>query len=101
MKKVTEEHKRIIKDRASLIKAMAHPVRLCVLDKLINEGEKNVTEIVDCMDVTQSNLSQHLSKLRDLGIVEARKEGNLIYYSVERKDVISIVKVIMRGVEWK
>ncbi|NMW84962.1 winged helix-turn-helix transcriptional regulator [Peptoniphilus sp. AGMB00490] len=78
---------------------MAHPVRLCVLDKLINEGEKNVTEIVDCMDVTQSNLSQHLSKLRDLGIVEARKEGNLIYYSVKRKDVISIVKVIMRGAE--
>ncbi|MBU5668368.1 metalloregulator ArsR/SmtB family transcription factor [Peptoniphilus sp. MSJ-1] len=97
MEKVSKEHKKLIEDRASLVKAMAHPVRLCVLDKLINEGEKNVTEIVDCMDVTQSNLSQHLSKLRDLGIVEARKEGNLIYYSIEREDVISIVNVIMRG----
>nr|KAB0648013.1 winged helix-turn-helix transcriptional regulator [Aerococcus sanguinicola] len=83
--------------KAQLIKAMAHPIRLCVLDELIQNGEKNVSQINDCMGVSQSNLSQHLSKLRDLGIVESTKLGNQIYYRCEREDVIAIVNVIMRG----
>lgn len=97
LQEIDKEHMEIINDKANLIKAMAHPIRLCVLDQLIKNGEKNVTEIVDCMDVTQSNLSQHLSKLRDLGIVESRKEANQVYYACNRKDVISIVNSIMRG----
>ncbi|WP_083329054.1 ArsR/SmtB family transcription factor [Peptoniphilus raoultii] len=77
---IDDKHIESIKNKAKILKVLSHPIRLCVLDQLIKNGEKNVSEIIFCMGIGQSNLSQHLSKLKDLGIIEGIKEGNQIYY---------------------
>lgn len=67
---------------AELLKALAHPVRLCIVRGLIRKGSCNVTYMQECMDLPQSTVSQHLQKLRSLGIVEAERSGLEINYSV-------------------
>lgn len=68
--------------RASgLLKAMANPVRLLVLCQLA-EGEKSVGELERVVDVSQSALSQHLALLRQRGLVQSRRAGQTIYYSL-------------------
>ena len=67
--------------QASLSKTMAHPIRLAVLH-LLKDGEKTVNELVDSIGASQSNVSQHLALLRHKGLVNTRREGLSIYYSV-------------------
>ena len=67
--------------QASLSKTMAHPIRLAVLH-LLKDGEKTVNELVDAVGASQSNVSQHLALLRHKGLVNTRRDGLKIYYSV-------------------
>lgn len=97
MLKLSEEHMTLMQDKAEFLRALAHPIRLCILNQLINDGEKNVSDIVSCMGYSQSNISQHLTKLRDLGLVVARKQGYLVYYSCERDDVKSLLNLLLEG----
>lgn len=97
--KVSQDYKDQIYRKAELLKALANPVRLCLLDKLLNEGPTSVSDITSCMDVSQSAVSQHLRKLRDMGIVEARKEENRIYYSCDREDVKKILACLKEDKE--
>ncbi|HEX2953538.1 MAG TPA: metalloregulator ArsR/SmtB family transcription factor, partial [Bacillota bacterium] len=53
--------------KAELLKSIAHPIRLCIVKGLIEQGECNVNTMQDCLQIPQSTLSQHLAKLRDLG----------------------------------
>ena len=82
---VTLENKELdmtlYKMQASLSKTMAHPIRLAVLH-LLKDGEKTVNELVDSIGASQSNVSQHLALLRHKGLVNTRREGLSIYYSV-------------------
>ena len=49
--------------KAELLKALAHPIRLCIVKGLI-EDKRNVNNMKDCLGASQSNVSQHLSKLK-------------------------------------
>jgi ArsR family transcriptional regulator, virulence genes transcriptional regulator len=73
-------------DVATLLGTMASPVRLLILCKLV-EGEKPVHELVTGSGITQGALSQHLAKLRNLNLVETRRVGQTIYYSVASSEV--------------
>lgn len=90
----THEHQQQMREAADLLKAMANPVRLCLLNKIVEEGPTNVKSIGACMDVSQPNLSQHLRKLKDQGIVESKRVQNQIFYSCEREDVRRILKTL-------
>ncbi len=79
---------------SNLLKAVAHPARLCIVKKLYNEGSCNVGYFSNCMGISQSGVSQHLGKLRDLGIVEVKKQGVESYYSLVNEDMIKIIKVL-------
>lgn len=97
MEKVSIEHINLMEEKSKLLKALAHPIRLCLLKQLVSNGETNVGDFVSCMNSTQSNISQHLSKLRDLGIVNSRKDGNQVFYSCDRKDVIEVIRTLMEN----
>lgn len=71
-----EEHAR---DAAHLLKAMANEHRLLILCHLA-DGELSVGELNECVDLSQSSLSQHLAVLRQDGLVETRRESQTIYY---------------------
>ena len=86
----------MIKDydnESETLKALAHPVRLRMVEGLI-KNECNVNRIVEKLGLPQSTISQHLSILRNRGIVKARKEGLKTCYKVVNPKVIELVKAL-------
>ena len=67
--------------QATISKTLANPVRLAILHTR-KDGEKNVNELTDIIGISQSNLSQHLALMRQIGIVNTRKQGTSVFYSV-------------------
>jgi ArsR family transcriptional regulator len=67
--------------QATISKTLANPIRIAILH-ILKDGEKSVNELTDIIGVSQSNLSQHLALMRQIGIVKTRKQGTSIYYSV-------------------
>lgn len=83
-------------DMAELLKALAHPVRLCMVRGLMERGRNNVSYMESCLDLSQSGISQHLSKLKAAGIVKGTREGNEIYYELCNEQVKEIVKLLFK-----
>ena len=76
--------------KAEFFKALAHPLRIRVLDEL-RTGELGVNELCARLKVEQSNLSQQLSILRNRGIVEGRKDGQNVFYSVKDPELFKLL----------
>lgn len=72
---------------ASICQTLANPRRLEIIAHL-RDGEKTVTEMMDVMQISQANLSQHLGLMRQKGIVIARREGLNIYYRLSNPKII-------------
>ena len=68
--------------RAKIIKAIAHPSRLFIVDQL-SGGEKCVCELTEMIGADISTVSKHLALLRQAGIVKDRKEGLQVFYSLK------------------
>jgi len=64
-----------------VLKALAHESRLLIVDRL-NQGECSVGELTTLVGSDQSTVSKHLAVLRAHGIVEDRREGNVVYYTL-------------------
>ena len=71
-----------VEDTARVLRCLGHPLRLQVLDLLDQEGECTVTEIYEALGVEQAVASQHLTNMRDKGILARRKSGVHVYYSI-------------------
>ncbi len=67
--------------RAKIAKAMAHPSRLLMLDLLQNQ-EMCVGDLTNEVGADQSTVSKHLAVLKNVGLIDVRKEGALSYYRV-------------------
>ncbi|MEG6567586.1 metalloregulator ArsR/SmtB family transcription factor [Thermoanaerobacterium saccharolyticum] len=78
---------------AEKLKAIAHPYRLCIVRGLLS-GECNVTTIQECLNLPQSTVSQHISKLKSAGIIEGKRNGLEICYRVVDNDIINAVKLL-------
>ena len=75
------------------IKAMAHPLRLKILFTL-NDTEIAVNDIADCVGTSQSNISQHLSIMRDKGLLTSRKVSNQVFYRIDDSRTLSLINMI-------
>lgn len=64
---------------AALLKELANPSRLLILCQLI-DGEKSVGELCKVIDLSQSSVSQHLARLREAGVVDTERRGQMVYY---------------------
>ena len=78
---------------SSLMKTLGHRDRLMILCHLAN-GEKSVGQIADLLEISQSPLSQHLSRMRKEGLVATRREAQTIYYSLKSGEASRIVEVL-------
>ena len=67
--------------QATVSKTLANPIRIAIL-RILRDGEKNVNDLTDIIGISQSNLSQHLALMRQIGIVYTRKQGTSIFYRV-------------------
>lgn len=81
---------------AEMLKVLAHPVRLCIVNGLLGEGECNVSHMQDCLAIPQSTLSQHLQKLRSAKLIIGKRNGLEIIYSVCDDRVRELVKVLIK-----
>ena len=67
--------------RAKIIKAMAHPTRLFIVEEL-SRGEKCVCELTEMIGADVSTVSKHLSVLKSAGIISDDKRGSQVYYTL-------------------
>lgn len=74
-----KQRKAHLEARARVLKAMAHPSRLLIIEELQNT-ERCVCELTEMIGADISTVSKHLSVLRQAGIVEDDKRGNQVYY---------------------
>lgn len=75
------------------LKALSHPIRLKILC-ILSRDEYSVTEITDSVGTSQSNISQHLSMLRDHGVLKSRKQANQVYYRLTDARTLQLVKLM-------
>ena len=87
-------YQEFITSKAELLKAISHPIRLCLVKKLSEKESCNVSYFTECMGVNQSTISQHLAKLRDIGIVGCIRDGQNINYYLKNEEVKMIVKLM-------
>lgn len=82
--------------KVELLKALAHPIRLCIVKNLIQGGGCNVSYMEECLEVSQSVVSQHLTKLKAAGIIKGQRQGNEIFYEIENEEVKAIITALFQ-----
>lgn len=91
--KVTINHDRL-QASSTILRAIAHPLRMKILEYIDRHEAINVNKIYNALKIEQSITSQHLRILRQAGLVDARREGKFILYSVEYDRMAEAVKAI-------
>jgi ArsR family transcriptional regulator, virulence genes transcriptional regulator len=86
-------YQEIFKLHADLLKALAHPRRLEIVN-LLKGQELSVSDLQEMLGLPQANLSQHLMLLRKHGVVEHRKEGKQVFYKVAHKNFVKACDLI-------
>jgi len=81
---------------ANMLKAIAHPMRIAILN-FLDEGKKlTVTEIHELLKIEQSTTSHHLGILKDKGVLESQREGKNTFYYLKHDNLSSIVDCISK-----
>lgn len=83
----------LIELQSAYLKTIAQPTRLKILC-FLKDGEKCQCEIMPQMKEDQSNISRHLTHMRDMGILESRREGVSVYYKIKDKRVFSLLSMV-------
>ncbi len=102
----TTREKRLLSDEAiallsDKLSAMGDPLRLRLLNLLCCRGELNVTQLVEQSGARQANVSRHLARLRDAGLVVRRKEGTQIFYALADDSLPSICACLRESAKMK
>jgi len=83
----------VFHDAAKTFRVMAAPMRLKIISALC-QGEKNVGELLQSIDTTQPNMSQHLHTLHRAGILGRRRDGVQIYYRIVNESVVGMCRAM-------
>ncbi len=81
-------------EKAELLKAISHPIRLCIVRGLLQNGGCNVRHMEHCLGASQSAISQHLAKLKAAGVVKGFRSGNEICYQIADPHIESVIKAL-------
>lgn len=79
---------------SELLRALAHPLRLQILEFIDKHQEINVNKIYNTLNIEQSITSQHLKVLRMAGIVDTDRDGKFVHYSIDYARLIKTVKAL-------
>jgi DNA-binding transcriptional ArsR family regulator len=85
-----EMDKELATHAAEVLKAVAHPIRLQIVE-VLEEGERSVNEITEAVGEKQAIISQQLNLMKDKGILSSRREGARVFYQIENENVIRIL----------
>ncbi len=94
--KITDLTPEQLEKAANMLKAIAHPMRIAILN-FLDEGKKlTVTEIHELLQIEQSTTSHHLGILKDKGVLVSQRDGKNTYYSLKHDNLSNIVECISR-----
>ena len=88
-----EDAERVFVLAAELFGVLATPLRLRILNAICNQ-ERGVGEIMEVVESTQPNVSQHLKVLYQAGIVAKRRVGNQVYYRVQSEKAVQLCRTV-------
>ena len=83
-----------------ILRAIAHPIRIAIVDMLHKKKQMTVTEIFEQLNIEQAIASHHLRIMKSQNIVEVKRDGKNSVYSLADDDFYTIVEVLMKVV-WK
>ena len=90
---MTPEVKRLYKMKAEVIAAAGHEIRLAIID-FLKDGEQCVCDIAEHVDGQRSNVSRHLGVLLKAGVVDQRKDGLKMIYSLKTPCILNFMKCV-------
>ncbi len=91
--------KATLEQTAASLKAIAHPVRLAMIDLLKDGKRMNVTQIYMALGLEQAVASQHLSILKDKAILDSKRQGKHSYYFLKHACVVEVIDLILSTFE--
>ncbi len=81
---------------ASKLRAIAHPMRIAIIELLNNGNKLNVTQIYKKLNIEQASASHHLNILKNKGVLVSKREGKKIYYFLKSQTLKEIIDCINR-----
>ena len=102
-KKPSDESKRLLQKifemQCDICKALGHPLRLAIVDRL-KDREASASDLISELEISKVNLSKHMALLAHGGIVESRREGRQIFYSLTDPEIQKAC-AIMRSILYR
>jgi|ERR1035437_6717034 Predicted transcriptional regulators len=95
MKKVTLDVEKL-ELAASKLRAIAHPMRIAIIDLLTVNPKMTVTEIYEYLNLEQASASHHLNILKNKGLLDSKRDGKMIYYSLKYEHLTEVIDCINR-----
>lgn len=83
-----------LEQASSMLKALAHPIRISIVKYLENGNKLTVTEIHNLLKIEQSTTSHHLGILKDKGILKSQREGKNTLYFLKHKDLRHLISCV-------
>jgi len=85
-----------LEQAASKLRAIAHPMRIAIIDLLHDGNQMSVTEIYKKLKIEQAAASHHLNILKNKGVLASRRDGKKIFYSIKNQVLTEIVDCLNR-----
>jgi DNA-binding transcriptional ArsR family regulator len=79
---------------ANRLRAMAHPMRIAIIELLTDNPKLTVTEIYETLGIEQASASHHLNILKNKGLLDSKRDGKMIYYSLRTHALMNIIECI-------
>jgi len=83
---------------ANMLKAIAHPMRIAILNYLEDRKKMTVTEIHKLLNIEQSTTSHHLGILKDKGVLASKREGRNTYYFLKYDNISQVLDCVSKNV---
>jgi len=81
---------------ASKLRAISHPMRIAIIDLLSDGKQLSVTEIYEALNIEQATASHHLNILKNKGVLDSKRDGKKIYYTLKNITLTEIIECINR-----
>ncbi len=85
-----------LEEAANMLKAIAHPMRIAILNYLEDGKKLTVTEIHELLKIEQSTTSHHLGILKDKGVLSSKRDGKNTYYFLKHANLSNIVNCVSK-----
>ncbi len=87
---------RKLEDAASKLRAIAHPMRIAIIDLLEENDQMNVTDIYETLRIEQAAASHHLNILKNKGVLESRRSGKNTFYYLKHSALSQVIDCLNR-----